>query len=122
MSSILPYLSEIDAPTAAEVVTWPGLTLLEFGTDGCGHCRAAQAAIREWLDQQPNCAHRKIEDGPGRALGRHFRVKRWPTLILLRDGHEIARAERPTQGADLLALRSAAQPHHVVDSPQRPMP
>ena len=38
----------------------------------------------------------KVEDGPGRQLGRTFRVKLWPTLILMRDGQEIGRVVRPS--------------------------
>ncbi len=34
------------APTRAEVDALDGVTLLEFGTDWCGHCRAAQAPWR----------------------------------------------------------------------------
>jgi thioredoxin 1 len=41
MSNFKPYLSAIEAPGLAEVQALPGLTLLEFGTEWCGHCRAA---------------------------------------------------------------------------------
>ena len=40
--------------------------------------------------------HIKIEDGPGRRLGRSFRVKLWPTLVFLRDGHIVRQAVRPS--------------------------
>jgi hypothetical protein len=40
MSAPKPYLCETEAPTRAEVDALVGLTLLEFGTDWCGHCRA----------------------------------------------------------------------------------
>jgi thioredoxin 1 len=98
-----PYLSETEAPTRAEVDGLAGMTLLEFGTPWCGHCRAAQAALAEALPQHPQWRHVKVEDGPGRALGRSYRVKLWPTLVLLRDGQEIARLVRPTQTADIAA-------------------
>jgi len=91
-----PYLSEIEAPSRAEVNAMRGLTLLEFGTEWCGHCRAAQALLKQALAVQPQWHHLKIEDGPGRALGRSYQVKRWPTLIVLRDGQEIGRLVRPT--------------------------
>ncbi len=39
--------------------------------------------------------HIKIEDGRGKPLGRSFRVKLWPTLVLLQDGVEVARVVRP---------------------------
>jgi len=102
MSAPRPYLSETEAPTRAEVDALPGLTLLEFGTDWCGHCRAAQPALDEVLATQSQWRHLKVEDGPGRALGRSFRVKLWPTLILLKDGQEVARLVRPTRADELI--------------------
>jgi thioredoxin 1 len=102
MHTPTPYLSETDAPTRADVDALPGLTVLEFGTGWCGHCRAAQPVVAEALAQQAQWRHVKVEDGPGRALGRSYRVKLWPTLVLLRDGQEIARVVRPTHLNDLL--------------------
>lgn len=101
MSSSKTYLSEVEAPTRAEVDALSGLTLLEFGTPWCGHCRAAQPALIEALSQHSQWRHRRVEDGPGRTLGRSFRVKLWPTVVLLRDGQEVARVVRPTQATDI---------------------
>ena len=103
MCSFKPYLSESEAPARAEVDALPGLTLLEFGTNWCSHCCAAQAALAEALSHHAQWHHIKVEDGPGRALGRSFRVKLWPTLVLLRDGQEVARLVRPSQAADISA-------------------
>jgi thioredoxin 1 len=47
------------------------------------------------LHAVPDLRHIKVEDGPGRRLGRTFRVKLWPTLILMRDGQEVGRLVRP---------------------------
>lgn len=101
MNPTTPYLSQTEAPTRAEVDALPGLTLLEFGTGWCGHCRAAQTALAEALAPHALLRHIKVEDGPGHALGRSFRIKLWPTLVLLRDGQEVARVVRPTQAADI---------------------
>ena len=109
MSAPQPYLSETEAPSRVEVDALRGLTLLEFGTDWCGHCRAAQPALAEVLAAQTGWRHLKVEDGPGRPLGRSFRVKLWPTLVLLRDGQELARLVRPTQAADLRQALLQAQ-------------
>ncbi|MGG1943972.1 thioredoxin family protein [Trinickia sp. NRRL B-1857] len=86
------------APTRAEVDALMGAAVLEFGTDWCGYCQGAQRHIAEALARAPqlNLNHLKIEDGPGRPLGRSFKVKLWPTLIFLRDGVEVARVVRPT--------------------------
>lgn len=102
MSTFKPYLSETEAPSRADVDALPGLTLLEFGTEWCAHCRAAQPAVAQALAQHPQWQHLKVEDGSGRALGRSYRVKLWPTLVLLRDGQEVARVVRPTVAQDVL--------------------
>jgi thioredoxin 1 len=103
MSTFKPYLSETEAPSRADVDALRGLTLLEFGTEWCSHCRAAQAAVAQALAQHPQWQHLKVEDGSGRALGRSYRIKLWPTLVLLRDGQEVARVVRPTAAQDMLS-------------------
>jgi molybdenum cofactor synthesis domain-containing protein len=65
-------------PTAEAVQALPGLVLLEFGTDWCPHCLGAQDAIRKVLAPRDDIQHIKVEDGPGRRLGRLFRVKLCP--------------------------------------------
>ncbi len=105
MQRMPPY--RVQAPAADEVAAMRGLVLLEFGTDWCGHCSAAHAAVHEWTAAHPDIAHLRIEDGRGRPLGRAHRVKLWPTLVLLRDGEEIARAVRPREARDLWPLDDA---------------
>ncbi|MCQ4264912.1 thiol reductase thioredoxin [Stutzerimonas stutzeri] len=82
-------------PSRAAVDALAGPVLLEFGTAWCGHCRAAQPFIGKALADRTGISHLKIEDGPGRPLGRSFRIKLWPTLILLENGQELARVVRP---------------------------
>ncbi len=81
-----------------------GLRLLEFGANWCGYCIAAQPGIEAALADHPDLAHEKIADGPGRPLGRSFRVKLWPTLILVRDGEEINRVVRPSSAEQVRKL------------------
>jgi thioredoxin 1 len=83
-------------PTREEIDAEPGPVLLEFGTGWCGHCQAAAPAVREALAERAGVIHIAVEDGPGRRLGRSFRVKLWPTLVFLKDGVEVARLVRPT--------------------------
>lgn len=82
-------------PTRAQIDGTPGPLLIEFGSAGCGWCRAARPLIREALSARPGLTHLNIEDGPGRPLGRSFGVKLWPTLVVLQDGREVARVVRP---------------------------
>jgi thioredoxin 1 len=49
------------------------------------------------LAGRPDIRHIKVEDGPGRPLGRSFRVKLWPTLVFLRDGQVLRQAVRPSE-------------------------
>jgi thioredoxin 1 len=83
-------------PTRAALDAMDGPTVVEFGTDWCGICQAAQPLITASLAGQPALRHLKIEDGPGRPLGRSFKVKLWPTLIFMNRGKEVARVVRPT--------------------------
>ncbi len=94
---------QTDAPARAQIDALPGAVLLEFGANWCGHCMAAQAPLAEAMAGHGALAHIKVEDGPGRPLGRSFRVKLWPTLIFLRDGQEVERLVRPLTAAPIAA-------------------
>lgn len=91
-------------PSRAEIDAAPGLVLLEFGAPWCGHCQLAAPTIGKALAEFPSIEYVKVEDGPGRPLGRSFRVKLWPTLIALRDGVEVARTVRPEAVEPVRAL------------------
>ena len=84
----------------ADVDAQTGPLVLEFGTNWCGHCQAAQPAVQAVLADSA-VPLLKVEDGAGRPLGRTFRVKLWPTLVFLKGGQEVARVVRPT-GTDEL--------------------
>jgi thioredoxin 1 len=88
-------------PTREEVDRISGAAVLEFGTDWCGYCSAAQVIVQQLLEENPHILHLKVEDGPGRRLGRSFKIKLWPTLIFLKDGKELARSVRPTSVDEL---------------------
>lgn len=88
-------------PPRSEVDAVEGSVLIEFGAPWCPHCIAAQAPLAQAFAARDGIAHYKIEDGPGRPLGRSFRVKLWPTLVLLRDGVEVARAVRPASADEI---------------------
>ncbi|WP_024869257.1 thioredoxin family protein [Pseudoxanthomonas suwonensis] len=105
----MPYTNAYleSEPARADVDARDGVLLLEFGAPWCPHCQGAQPAIEAFVSEHPQLQHIKIEDGRGKPLGRSFKVKLWPTLVLLREGQELARVVRPRTNEDLLELRSA---------------
>ena len=97
-------------PARAEIDALQGPALIEFGNAWCGHCRAAQPLIAAALEKHPGIRHIKIADGPGRPLGRSFRVKLWPTLIFLADGKVHSRLVRPNNSVAISQALMAIDP------------
>jgi thioredoxin 1 len=101
-----------------EVRAQAGPLLLDFGTGWCGHCAAARAPVEAALRAHGRpVRHVRVEDGPGRQLGRAFGVKLWPTLVFLCDGQEQARLVRPHACSDLVAALRAIDPAHPLSPP-----
>ena len=98
-----PTYSE-EAPSFEQVSQLAGSTIIEFGAPWCGHCIAATSAIQETLSKHRDVTHIKLFDGKGKILGRKFKVKLWPTLILLNNGLEVGRLIRPLQAGEVNQL------------------
>lgn len=96
----MPLNYQSPGPTREEIDAARGPLVLEFGTAWCGHCQLAVPAVEAALAEHPGVPHIQVEDGPGRRLGRSYRVKLWPTLVVLRDGEELARVVRPTTAVE----------------------
>jgi thioredoxin 1 len=101
----LPSYSEV-APERADLDASKGPVVVEFGSNGCGICQGTLPIITESM-RTITAPHFRVEDGKGKRLGRSYGVKLWPTLIMLRDGKEMARVVRPTATAEIeAALRT----------------
>ena len=87
--------------TRERVDLMEGHVVLEFGASWCGFCAAARPLIDAALSTRPNVRRQWVEDGKGKAFGRTFRVKLWPTLIFLSDGKEVARVVRPSSRSEV---------------------
>ena len=92
----MPELDEGE-PTRAEIDASKGPVLLEFGASWCPYCQALAPKLVELLGDYPGIRHIKVEDGPGRLLGRSFRVRIWPNLVFLRDGEVLKQLARPDE-------------------------
>jgi thioredoxin 1 len=92
----------------SEVEAWPGTTVLEFGASWCPICKGARPLIDRALAAHAGVRHVWIEDGSGKPLGRSFGVKLWPTVVVLRDGKEVARVVRPHSEAAVRDVLSKA--------------
>ena len=85
-----------EEPTREEIDQTSGPVVLEFGANWCGYCQSLSPTVKTLLSERPEVQHVRIADGRGKPLGRSFRVKLWPTLVLLRDGKVIAQLVRPS--------------------------
>ena len=86
----------MNEPTRQEIDASSQPTVIEFGANWCGYCQAAQGDIVGLLAKNPGVRHVKVEDGPGRRLGRSFRVKLWPNLVFMKDGVVVKQLARPS--------------------------
>lgn len=102
-----------EAPALEEVRGLTGDAVLEFGAPWCGHCQAASPAVQEVLCGHAELLHIKVYDGKGKRLGRAFKVKLWPTLILLHDGQEVARLVRPLSADEVRRLLAQSESLHL---------
>lgn len=88
-----------EQPLRADIDAMTGPVVVDFGTNWCGFCRAAEPIVDAAFARHPGVRHVKVEDGSGRSLGRSFKVKLWPTLVFMKDGKEVDRVVRPGDSA-----------------------
>jgi thioredoxin 1 len=100
-----PHYME-NEPERSIVDAMAGATVLEFGAPWCPHCIGAQPLLAAALAARDDVRHLKIEDGPGRPLGRSYRVKLWPSVLVLRDGEELGRVVRPASQDEIQRVLS----------------
>jgi thioredoxin 1 len=94
---------QVQQPDRQEIAASSGAVALDFGTNWCGYCTGAAPHIEQALSAYPAIRHIKVEDGPGRVLGRSFKVKLWPTVVVLKDGVEVGRVVRPEDPEEVTA-------------------
>ncbi|WP_199188753.1 MULTISPECIES: thioredoxin family protein [Pirellulaceae] len=95
---MMPYDPDYheDAPTKDDINRTTGKVVLDFGANWCPYCQELSPSLQSLLSGAENVRHIRVADGKGKVLGRSFRVKLWPTLVLLQDGELVAQLVRPS--------------------------
>jgi len=106
--ALVPFTPETLSRTELDAL--PGATVVEFGTNWCGWCRRAQPLLEQAFADYGQVRLLKVEDGSGFPLGRSFGVKLWPTLVLMRDGVEVAKLVRPANIEQIQQALAQIQP------------
>jgi thioredoxin 1 len=83
--------------TPEDVPQLRGPAVIEFGANWCGICGGFTPHAAAAFEPYPQVQHIRVEDGPGKRLGRSFGVKLWPTFVFLRDGQVVQKSVRPTR-------------------------
>ncbi len=77
-----------------EVFDWPEYALIEFWAKWCGYCRLIEPVLNDlasWRAGRLKVIRLDIDREPD--LARRFMVKATPTLILLKNGTQLARMD-----------------------------
>lgn len=95
----MPFQARYDESdlTREQVEQLPGPVVIEFGANWCGICGAFTPQAAGEFEPFEQVQHIRVEDGPGKRLGRSFRVKLWPTFVFMRDGQVVEQVSRPTR-------------------------
>jgi thioredoxin 2 len=87
-----------------ELADWPGFVLVEFWAKWCGYCRMVEPVVNDlasWRAGRLKVIKVDVDAEP--ALSRRFAVKATPTLILYRNGTQLARMDgAPKEKLDLV--------------------
>jgi thioredoxin 1 len=86
----------------AAAVSGPGLVLLDFWQHSCAPCRALEPRLEHLAQRRAGeFSGYRIDVDTNQTTPAAFQVQSIPTLVLLRDGHEVARLDGLIRDADL---------------------
>ena len=107
-STSAPVLALNDHSFAAEVLERPGFVLVDVWAAWCGPCRL-MAPLMDWAaaTYAGHLAVGKLEADPNPTTRDALAIQGLPTLLLYRDGQELARHEGAMAQAQLKAFLDA---------------
>ncbi len=86
------HLKDFDDRVVAASENKP--VLVDFWADWCGPCHALAPHLYRVVDEfegRVELAKLEVDEGENMKLAGHYRVRGFPTVILFRDGAEVAR-------------------------------
>lgn len=72
-----------------------GLVLVDVWAPSCQSCLALTPQLEELMEQRPELTLAKLDASQARRLCMELKVMGLPTLLLFRDGEELARVSDP---------------------------
>jgi thioredoxin 1 len=102
-----------------QLLTGPGLTLLDFWQLTCAPCRALEPRLDAVLRRHPSVRAARIDVDSDLQAPNRFDVLSIPTLLLFRGGTEIARLDGLIREADIdqALTEGEAVLHRATDQP-----
>ena len=95
-----------------EVVSQPGIVLVDFYTDGCAPCRMMNPVLEELAKERSDLKIVKVDAGTNYQVAAQFRVSAVPTFLLFNRGQVVGQFTGARSKRDLVswieAHRSAA--------------
>lgn len=85
-------LLKLDNNNFNEVREREGISLIDFYADWCGPCRMVMPIVEEIANERVDLLVGKVNVDDNKDLAREFGVFSIPTLVVIKDGKEIARA------------------------------
>lgn len=83
-----------------------GVTVVDFWATWCGPCRMQAPILEQFASHNPEVKVGKIDVDEEEELARRFSIFSIPTIIVFRDGSEIARSVGVTSETELKRMAS----------------